>query len=475
MPAISIRPCLLGLVTGLAFMSDAAIADVPGVAAGIPEAERRNVIVQLFNWKFNDITDAIPNLKSLGYSHIHVSPPQESNEFVWQWWGRYQPVDHSTIAGPLGTEAEFEEMNEVADAHDIQIVVDTVFNHTVDVTEQPDPPFLELSGNVVSGEKFPQFEPEHFHPRCPTEQNEQTCWLSNNLADLKTTDPTVRSRAKEYLQKLQALGVDGFRFDAAIHVEPEFYSDVLAAVPDTYAFGEIIKDRPSHFSAWIAVSEMDYYDFPLTKTMREAFAFGGDLRRLKEPEAHDEALGGPKAITFVRNHDIDRGQNDDRGLVSDREKFGIGWTESSGGGVLDRTDVELAYAFIFGREDGLPYVFVDMNTIDTQDDRFDDPAIVSGIRFHNLCLAGHGGVDRRSEIWRIETPNAIAFQRGDDRLVVINKAGEVFPIRHLETSLEPGTYKEVRRGWLMQVQPDGKVIHWDVPGRSAMMFVRVGG
>jgi hypothetical protein len=74
-----------------------------------------------------------------------------------------------------------------------------------------------------------------------------------------------------------------------------------------------------------------------------------------------------------------------------------------------------------------------MNTIDTQDDRFDDPAIVSGIRFHNLCLAGHGGVDRRSEIWRIETPNAIAFQRGDDRLVVINKPGEVFPIHHLET------------------------------------------
>ena len=248
MPAISIRPCLLCFVTGLAFMSGVAIADVPGVAAGIPEAERRNVIVQLFNWKFNDITDAIPTLKTLGYSHIHVSPPQESNEFVWQWWGRYQPVDHNTIAGPLGTEAEFEEMNEVADAHDIQIIVDTVFNHTVDVTEQPHPPLVELSGNVVSGEKFPQFEPEHFHERCPTEQNEQTCWLSNNLADLKTTDPTVRARAKEYLQKLQALGVDGFRFDAAIHVEPEFYSDVLAAVPGAFAFGEIIKDRPSHFS-----------------------------------------------------------------------------------------------------------------------------------------------------------------------------------------------------------------------------------
>ncbi|MBW3591542.1 MAG: hypothetical protein KY393_06835, partial [Actinobacteria bacterium] len=49
-------------------------------------------------------------------------------------------------------------------------------------------------------------------------------------------------------------------------------------------------------------------------------------------------------------------------------------------------------------------------------DRFDDPAIVAGVRFHNLCLPGQDGVARRPEIWRIETANAIGFQRGEDRL-----------------------------------------------------------
>lgn len=214
-------------------------------------------------------------------------------------------------------------------------------------------------------------------------------------------------RAKEYLQKLQTLGVDGFHFDAAIHVEPEFYSDVLTAVPGALTFGETIKDQSSDFSDWLAIEEMDYYDSPLTRTMREAFGFGGDLRILRNPKAEDRALDGPKAITFVRNHDIDRGQNFDRGLDGSdgRRSFGIGWNEGTGS--LDRTDVDLAYAFIFGREDGLPYVFVDMPTREVQDDRF-DPAIVAGIR-STICallaMAASPG-DPRSGASKRRTPSA---------------------------------------------------------------------
>ena len=162
----------------------------------------------------------------------------------------------------------------------------------------------------------------------PRPDTEQTCWLSNNLADLNTTSTQVRQVAKDYLQKLAALGVDGYRFDAAIHVEPSFYADVLSVVPGKFAVGEIIKDRPSHFQAWLDVPEMDYKDFPLLTTMRDAFAFGGDLRALKNPKDADRALPGPREVSLVRNHDIDRGQADDRGLT-DREKFGIGWRESS--------------------------------------------------------------------------------------------------------------------------------------------------
>lgn len=452
-------------------------AEASAIAPGIPEPDDHNVIVQLFNWKFSDVEAVIPELKGLGYSHVHVSPPQKSNEHVWQWWGRYQPVDFAVLTGPLGSEDEFQQMNRVADSHNIDIIVDAVFNHTVDITEQPSPPFVVMNGNVVDSESFPQFDPHHFHDRCAVSSpsTEQRCWLSNNLLDLKTSDPQVRQVARNYLVKLADLGADGFRFDAAIHIEPEFYSDVLSALPGKFAFGEIIKNHPSHFAAWIGIAEMDFYDFPLTKTMREAFAFGGDLRTLKNPKFEDRALEGPKAITFVRNHDVDRGQANDRGLdAGGRNTFGVGWNESLQS--LNRTDVHLAYAYLFGREDGLPYVFVDMNTLPEpeRDDRFDDPFIVAGIRFHNLCLAGQDGVARREEVWRIETPNAIGWQRGNDRFIVINKAGEAYEITQLGTSLKPGAYKELRTGWPMHVQPDGTITHWKVPPRSAMMFIRVG-
>ena len=466
--------CLLG---GALLLPAPLLAEVPGVAPGIPEPEQRNVIVQMFNHPFEDITALVPELQALGYSHIHVSPPQKSNEKVTNWHGRYQPVDHTTIDGPLGTEAQFQTLIDTAHDHGMQIIADVVLNHTVDVEEQ-DPPdaFVTVDRGKVVEENHPHLEVRHFHDQCgisgPSE--EQTCWLSGTLADLKTTDEEVRQVGRDYLKKLADMGVDGFRFDAAIHIEPEFYPAVLSVTPDAYAFGEIIKQHPSHFSDWVAIEEMDFYDFPLTKTMRDAFFIGGDLQTLKNPKDLDGALPGPKAVTFVRNHDIDRGQNNDRGLEGGRETFGIGWRDD--GETLERTDVHLAYAYIFGREDGIPYVFVDMPEPKegTRDDLHNDPFVVAGIRFHNLSLAGQGGVDRRPEVWRIETQNAIGWQRGDDRFVVINKAAEVFPIRDLQTSLQPGTYKDVLRGWLLHVRPDGRVVHWDVPGRSAMMFVRVG-
>ena len=447
--------------------------DVKGVVKNIPTPAHRNVMVQLFNWKFKEIEQVLPKLKQLGYSHVHVSPPQKSNEKVWQWWGRYQPIDFSVISGPLGSEDDFKKMNEAADSNGVNIVVDIVLSHTSDVTEMPEPDFVTFNNDVIVSEKFPQFDPGDFHRRCNINDGDvnsvRTCWLSNALADLKTESPHVRGIAKDYLKKLVGLGVDGFRFDAAKHIEPDFFGEVLHDVPNAYAFGEVIASDSGSFPQ---IDALDFYDFPLVATMRRAFGFGGDLRDLKNAVQNHHALPGPKAVTFVRNHDIDRGEAGDRGLDDNSlDTFGVGWNRQSH--TLDRTDVILAYAYIFGREDGLPYVFADMPTLppNEQDDHFDNEQLAAFIRFHNLCLSGENGVDRRPDIYRIETANAIGWQRGTDRFVVINKAAETFPIRNLVTSLRPGKYAEVHHGWDMDVQSDGKIKEWDVPGRSAMMFV----
>ena len=60
-------------------------------------------------------------------------------------------------------------------------------------------------------------------------------------------------------------------------------------------------------------------------------------------------MEGPKSITFARNHDIDRGQSNDHGLSpGGRQTFGVGQNEDTH--YLDRIDVHLAYAYMFGTE-----------------------------------------------------------------------------------------------------------------------------
>jgi alpha-amylase len=454
-------------------------ADIQGIAPGVPEPQKREVIVQLFNWPFTEVEKVLPRLKELGYSHVHVSPAQRSNESVTQWWGRYQPIDFSRIEGPLGNESEFRNMNVKADSLDVKIIADVVLNHMIDVRDLAfDPSFVEFdsSETKIVREKFPQFDTDDFHPRCPMRDGDiksvQTCWLDNSNADLKTETAYVRCVAKDYLKKLADLGVDGFRFDAAKHIEPDFFAEVLADIPNTYAFGEVIEGNPESFPK---VDVLDFYDFPLVATMRQAFGFQGDLETLKYPACKNKALPGSKAVTFVRNHDIDRGQADDRGLLDEgaRRFFGIGWNGADE--ALSEGDIVLAYAYIFGRQDGVPYVFVDMPSTTDKDkriDSYDDERLVAFIRFHNLCLRGQDGVDRRDDIFLdMKSPNAIGWQRGEDRLVMINKAGEALPIRGLQTTLKPGRYIDVHKGTPLVVESDRTIREWDLPGQTAAMFV----
>jgi hypothetical protein len=51
---------------------------------------------------------------------------------------------------------------------------------------------------------------------------------------------------------------------------------------------------------------LDFYNFPLVAALREVFGFGGNLALLKEAQGMGRALPGVKAVTFVRNNDIDR-------------------------------------------------------------------------------------------------------------------------------------------------------------------------
>jgi alpha-amylase len=270
------------------------------------------------------------------------------------------------------------------------------------------------------------------------------------------------------LRDLIVRGVGGFRFDGADRIPPEFFAWALPQLPGLPALAEVVSDDVRVLAPYLTMARLRLYDFALLSTMREAFAPGGDLRILRDPLRHGRALPSPGAVTFVRNHDVERGQANDRGIDEPayRARFGVGWDERTR--VLDRTSVRLAHAYIFGRADGTPYVLAGMerSADDLRTDRHDDPSIVAGLTFRALCQPSAS----RPEVWLIAEPESIAWQRGDDRLALVNKAPTRFAMDGLRTSLRPGRYRELVTGWPLQIGADGVIASWQAPARWAGLF-----
>lgn len=386
-----------------------------------------SAIVQLFDWRFDHVRREIPRLSDLGYTHVHVSPPQMSNETVWQWWGRYQPTSYFGIGGPLGSEADFVRMTRTAARHSVCVVVDVV------AVNPCGPPGM-LFG-------------------LPLQQRE-----------------TAFAVGLKHLRWMVQLGAGWFRFDGAERVPPDFFAWALAQLPGIEAFGEIVTDNAGSLTPYLDISGFRLYDFPLLSTLRDAFAPGGDLRRLRGPEAGDGALSPCKAITFVRNHDIERGQCGDHGIEDPayRIRYGVGWDEARQ--TLDWTTIRLAHAYLFGRSGGIPYVLASMRTLpaDQRTDDHDTGAIAADLRFRSLCEGAQG----RAEIWRLVQRRAIAWQRGHDRFCAINASRWPLRLDGLRTSLYPGLYVDRDTGRTLPVLKGGHVGACAMLGRRAGLFVR---
>lgn len=412
--------------------------------ARIPEPTKTNVILQAFNWKFAHVELALPELKGIGYTYVLVSPPQKSHPST-EWWGRYQPVDFTKIDGPLGTAAQFASMNAKADQLGVKILVDAVLNHMAD---HPDYVTKDSGGQVINLQ-YPRFSSNDFHlPRIEIASDPLTGWLG--LPDLKTESPYVRGEAKNYLRMLvDDYQVDGFRFDAIRHIEDPFFEDVLQAVPQQqlFLFGEYVTANPQDIGPYL--DSMDAYDFPLARTMKEAFAWGGDLRTLVAPRDAQKALHGVNAVTWVKHHDLAAPREDE----AERAQWDYWRIGGRSGGV----DEILAYAYILGRREGTPLVYVD---------KYNHPMVRAGVRFHNLALG-------QAMHWLIKAQNQLAWQRGEELLVAINKHGDRWDPGTLDTTLKAGDYLDLVSGDEFNVGGDHKLNGLALDGSSAAFLVRL--
>ncbi len=194
---------------------------------------QKGQILQCWNWSYNNIKYHMQDIASQGFSAIQTSPVQATKETtkeyyntVWNSsWVVYQPVSftmETNSFNALGTKADFEAMCAEAHKYGIKVIVDVVLNHMAN----------DMSENTI-------------HPWVPADLRENAdCWhdISKNiydfgnrydvthycltgLPDLNTANSTVQWHCTNLLKECIAAGADGFRIDAAKHIETDWDAD----------------------------------------------------------------------------------------------------------------------------------------------------------------------------------------------------------------------------------------------------------
>lgn len=218
------------------------------------------VTLHCWNWSFANIEANMELIASLGYTAIQTSPIQAMKEATegkysgTNWWVFYQPVDfviNTEDGSALGTKSEFESMCAKAEEYGIKVIVDVVANHLGNQT-----------GNDLSS-AIPSYllKDAYWHDYTTnttdyTNRYDITQHCMAGLPDLNTANKELQGYVLDFLKECIDAGADGFRFDAAKHIEtPEddssfasdFWPTVIGGAEayaeekgfDLYCYGEL--------------------------------------------------------------------------------------------------------------------------------------------------------------------------------------------------------------------------------------------
>lgn len=394
-------------------------------------------------------------LPAQGYSHVQITPVQRSNPGP-QWWKRYQPIDHLTIEG-RGSAGDLRALTRTAHGCGMKVIADVVLNHMAS-----DPRFASLA--------FPGLSAADFHRRCTIDysdgnpRTERDCWLNGDLPDLDQSRPAVMERLKRHLRMLVDLGVDGFRFDAAKHIDPGQLQELVMYVNAisggrSWNYLEVVDDadtRPQMYTPVAAVT-----DFTLCDTLKNALSLGGSLSALRVPQAIDD----PRSVTFGVNHDSD-------------PQINPGFPRCQ---TANRGDAQLANAYVLAREGGTPLILAR--------DNLEVAYLSAGARFRSILRqrAAEGRPTRETVLAVGDSDTLLLMARGEEGFFVLNKAAARadLPVLDLTLSHLEGCYRELRNHFTVAIErrPNGRkyVSRWgswargglEVQGRDALYFVRV--
>lgn len=284
---------------------------------GLTATVNEGKILQAWNWSYENVIANLETVAKQGFTTIQVSPPNEIKMATKGikvcepavngvapngWWMFYQPAGfqlNESEDNALGTKAEFVKMCEEANKLGVKIIVDAVINHmgtdddhtglytntSKDPMDHVNPRAWEFEKEIIEAKAFhsPWVDMiykenywDGYNDKDIEEDLTQHC--TSGLPDLDTSTKVVQDAIYDYLEELILAGADGFRFDAAKHIETkydtyfasDFWENTLiklrADYPDEeiYAYGEILNKcgdgRPfSEYTCMMDVTDSSSY------------------------------------------------------------------------------------------------------------------------------------------------------------------------------------------------------------------------
>ncbi len=295
----------------------------------LPENAEDGLTLHAFNWTYHEILINLENIYNAGFKNILTMPVQQPKNGGFAWWAFYQPLSFSIgDVSALGSKEELIELCTEAEKYGICILADIVVNHMAN----SDGVSTETDGTIVVSPAVADYEPTIYlnrnedvdgtgvtfhHTLSASGSGADTQYYpTKDLPDLDTSNPYVQERVLALLKECIDAGVDGFRFDAAKHVETskdpdypsDFWENTLGVAreyyrektgKELYAYGEILGSPTarslSNYTEMMLVTDDGY-----AQQFKNAFASKDPNKILNATLKVDDAT---KLIAWVESHD----------------------------------------------------------------------------------------------------------------------------------------------------------------------------
>ena len=219
---------------------------------GLAQQMSEGATLHAWEWSFKTIEENIPAIAEAGYTSVQTEPISAIHNggkgmiFTENWYYVYQPTDTTIGNWVMGTEDDLKSLCNTAHKYGVRIIVDVVANH-----------MTATWGAIADRWK----KSEYYHHDC--NDGDVQDWNNRyqvthckllGLYDINTENTETANMMHDFLVQAVNDGVDGFRFDAAKHIElPDEYNgsqywNIILNNGAQFQYGEVLQDSISRDS-----------------------------------------------------------------------------------------------------------------------------------------------------------------------------------------------------------------------------------